>query len=43
MAQGDGKKQGSNVGGAFRKAAQPVVDGVSSVLTFVGDGRIKVL
>lgn len=42
MALGDGKKQ-SGARDALKRATQPMVNGVSSVLTFVGDGRIKVL
>ena len=43
MAQGNGNKPASAARDTLRKVSRPVVNGVSSVLTFVGDGRIKIV
>ena len=43
MAQGNGNNPASAARDTLRKVSRPVVNGVSSVLTFVGDGRIKIV
>ncbi len=43
MAQGNGNKPASAARDTLRKVSRPVVNGVSSVLTFVGDGRIRIV